>query len=91
MQKVDLVRNVAEKSEVTIKEANQVINVLFAELTECMAKGDAILIPGFGTFTSIIRAEREGRNPQTQEMMTIQRQRSPKFKASLKLKKKMEL
>lgn len=49
---------------------------------ETLLKGDKISIAGFGTFEVANRAAREGRNPQTKEVIHIPASKSPKFKAA---------
>lgn len=55
-------------------------------ITEALAAGDEVIIPGFGTFESVDRKERDGRNPQTGEKIKIAAKKSVKFKAGKSLK-----
>lgn len=80
MNKKDLVREiVARKSEYTMKEVNELLDVIISVIEDTLVKGDKVGITGFGTFEVSERAEREGRNPQTGETMTFAARKVPKF------------
>ena len=81
MNKSELISAVAEKAEVSKKDTEAVINAVMEVIKEEVAAGSDVQIIGFGTFTVAERAEREGRNPQTGEVMKIAASKSPKFKA----------
>ena len=59
------------------------------EADELPAAGNKVQLIGFGTFESVERAAREGRNPRTNETMTIAASRSPKFKPAAPFKQKL--
>lgn len=81
MNKKDLVREIVErKSEYTMKEVNELLDVIISVIEDTLVKGDKVGITGFGTFEVYERAEREGRNPQTGETMTFAARKVPKFK-----------
>lgn len=86
MNKQELVSNLAEKTNMTKKDVETVINALLAEITEALKKGDKVQFVGFGTFETRKRAGRTGRNPQTGETITIAEATVPVFKAGNKLK-----
>ena len=85
MTKTELVANVAEKTEITKKDAGKVVDAVFETITEEIQK-DKVRIAGFGTFEIRDRAERQARNPQTGDKMTIPAKRAPAFKAAKALK-----
>lgn len=86
MNKVELVSAMATKAEMTKKDAEMALKAFEEVVTEALGKGEKIQLVGFGTFEVIDRAERQGRNPQTGESMTIPASKAPKFKAGSKLK-----
>ncbi|RZT02995.1 HU family DNA-binding protein [Cuneatibacter caecimuris] len=86
MNKKELVAAIAEKSEVTKKDVEKVMQSFTEVVSEELAKGEKIQMVGFGTFEVAERAEREGRNPKSGEVMTIAASKSPKFKAGKALK-----
>ena len=81
MNKSELVAAAAEKAGVSKKDAEAVLNAITSTIIDTVAKGDAVQLIGFGTFTTSSRAAREGRNPATGETMKIAASKSPKFKA----------
>ena len=81
MNKADLVAIVAEKADLTKKEAVAAVDAVMTSIIEDVAAGNKVQLIGFGTFETSTRAEREGRNPQTGEAMTIPATVVPKFKA----------
>ena len=86
MNKKELVAAVAEKSGVSKKEAEAVINAFTDVVTEELVKGEKIQMVGFGTFAVSEKAAREGRNPKTGEKKMIAASKAPKFKAGKALK-----
>lgn len=86
MNKAELVSNVAEKAEITKKEAEKVINALFSTIEEAMARGEKVQLVGFGTFEVRDRAARTGRNPRTGEEIKIPATKVPAFKPGKALK-----
>ena len=86
MKKVELVEAVANATGLTKADSTRAIDATFAAITEALVKGDKVPLVGFGTFEVSKRAAREGRNPQTGEVMPIAASRAPKFKAGKALK-----
>lgn len=86
MNKAELVSSVAEKADLTKKEAERVVNAVFASVEEALAKGDKVQLVGFGTFEVREREARKGRNPQTGEEINIPATKVPAFKAGKALK-----
>lgn len=86
MNKADLVAAVAEKAELSKKDAEKAVNSVFGAIEEALAKNEKVQLVGFGTFEVKDRAERVGRNPQTKEQITIPASKVPGFKAGKALK-----
>lgn len=86
MNKTELVAAVAEKAEISKKDAEKAIKALVDTITAELVKGEKVQVVGFGTFEVNERAEREGRNPKSGEAVTIAASKSPKFKAGKALK-----
>ena len=86
MNKTELIAAVAEKAEISKKDAEKAIKAFTDVVTDELVKGEKVQLVGFGTFEVSERAEREGRNPKTREPMTIAASKSPKFKAAKALK-----
>ncbi len=76
----------AEKTELSKKDAEKALKAFTDVVAEELKKGEKIQLVGFGTFEVSERAAREGRNPRSGETMTIAASKSPKFKAGKALK-----
>ena len=81
MNKTELINAVAEKAEISKKDAKAAVEAAVDVIQEELKKGEKVQLVGFGTFEVSERAAREGRNPLTGESMTIKASKSPKFKA----------
>lgn len=86
MNKTELVAAIAEKAELSKKDAEKALKAFTETVAEQLKNGDKIQLVGFGTFEVSERAAREGRNPQTGETMKIEASKAPKFKAGKALK-----
>ena len=86
MNKTELIASVAEKTGLTKKDAERVINATFETITASLAKGNRVQLSGFGIFEVKTREARVGRNPRTKEEIQIPSSRQPAFKASKTLK-----
>ena len=86
MNKTELIAVVAEKAELSKKDAEKAIKAFTDAVSEELVKGGKIQLVGFGTFEVAERAAREGRNPHTGEPMPIAASKAPKFKAGKALK-----
>ena len=86
MTRTELVANVAEKSGITKKQADIVLNSLFDSIKQALVEGDKVQIIGFGTFENRERSARKGRNPRTGEEIDIPASKLPSFKAGKVLK-----
>ena len=86
MNKAELVLAIAEKAEISKKDAEKALKAFTDVVAEGMKKGEKIQLVGFGTFEVSERAERVGRNPQSGKEMKIPASKAPKFKAGKALK-----
>ncbi|NLW23686.1 MAG: HU family DNA-binding protein [Clostridia bacterium] len=90
MNKTELISSVAEKTDLTKKDAEKAVNAVFAAIEEALARGEKVQLVGFGTFEVRDRKERTGRNPQTGEEIVIPAAKVPAFKAGKSLKEAVE-
>ena len=86
MTKVELIASVAAEAGMSKKDAEKAVNAALAAITEELKNGGKVLLVGIGTFEVRERPERQGRNPQTKEPMTIAASKLPAFKAGKALK-----
>ena len=86
MNKTELVAAMADKTELSKKDAEAALKAFTDVVAEELKKGEKIQLVGFGTFEVAERAARTGRNPQTGAEMKIAASKAPKFKAGKALK-----
>ena len=86
MNKTELIAAVAEKAEISKKDAEKAVKAVTDAVAEELAKGGKVQLVGFGNFEVSERPAREGRNPRTGETMTIAASKTPKFKPGKALK-----
>lgn len=86
MNKAELVAAMAEKSELSKKDAEKALKAFEEAVTEELSNGGKIQLVGFLTFEVSERKEREGRNPRTNETMIIPASKAVKFKVGKALK-----
>ena len=86
MNKTELIAAVAEKAEISKKDAEKAVKAFTDVGSEDLVNGGKIQLVGFGTFEVSERPAREGRNPRTGETMTIAATKTPKFKVGKALK-----
>ncbi|MFZ7121665.1 MAG: HU family DNA-binding protein [Eubacteriaceae bacterium] len=86
MNKAELVSVLTEKSGLTKKDNEKVLNAFIETISEELQKGEKVSLVGFGTFDVRERAERKGRNPKTMEELIIPASKAPGFKAGKALK-----
>lgn len=87
MTKNELVDRVAKKVGLTRKTSYQAVNAVFANIRDALAKGDKVVITGFGTFRIRSRSTRTGRNPQTGQSIKISGHKLPGFTAGKTLRR----
>ncbi|MBK8010080.1 MAG: integration host factor subunit beta [Deltaproteobacteria bacterium] len=90
MNKSELVERLAERAKVTKKRAEQVVNLVFDQMTQALKRGERIEIRGFGSFTSKAYPAYTGRNPRTGETIHVPAKRLPFFKVGKELKERVD-
>ncbi len=86
MNKKELVAAIAEKAEISKKDAEKALDAFVASVVDELKDGGKVQLVGFGTFEVSEREAREGRNPRTGETIKIAAVKAPKFKAGSALK-----
>ncbi|MDD1648786.1 MAG: HU family DNA-binding protein [Methylococcaceae bacterium] len=86
MNKAELIEAIAEAADLTKVEASRALDGVVDAITHALKQGDTVSLVGFGSFLVKERAERQGRNPQSGESITIAAARIPSFKAGKALK-----
>lgn len=80
MNKNELVRAIANKAGITLKDANLALDSVIGAITDGLNAGEKIQISGFGTFELKVKPAREGINPKTQQKIKIAESKIPAFK-----------
>jgi DNA-binding protein HU-beta len=92
MNRSDLARSLAQKTDSSIKQATEAVNALFGDssgggiISDSLSGGDSVGLVGFGTFSVKARAARTGRHPQTGAAINIPASKNVGFKAGSKIK-----
>jgi len=89
MNKAELIATLAEEAGITKTQANTALDAFVGAVTKTLKKGDKVTLVGFGTFSVSKRAARNGRNPQTGEVIKIKARKVAKFKAGKELSGKL--
>ncbi len=85
MNKADLINKIAEGTSLNKQQATDALNAVLNTISNTLQAGDKITLVGFGTFSSDVRAARQGRNPRTGEAIDIPEKKVVKFKPGKEL------
>ena len=89
MTKSEIIAEIANKSNLNKADAEKALNS-FVEITkDTLKKEGKLALAGFGSFIVSERKERQGRNPQTGEIMTIKASKTVRFRAGKALKESL--
>ncbi len=86
MKKSEIVASLADSNELSRGKAEKVVDDLLELIADALAKGDKVVLSGFGTFEVRTRVARSGRNPRTGETIDVPEQKTPAFKVGKLLK-----
>lgn len=89
MNKSELIASVAEKSEISKKDAEKAVAAFLDTVVEAVAAGEKVQLVGFGTFEQRQRNERTGCDPRTNKQIIIPASKVPAFKAGKGFKEKV--
>jgi len=86
MNKSDLVKKVADKTELSHKDASSSVNAVLDAVKDALAAGDKVTLVGFGTFGVKNRMERKGKHPRTGKSIVIPAKAVPYFSSGKELR-----
>ena len=86
MKKSELVAQLADANDLSRRQAEKVIDDFLDLIKDELAKGEKVVLSGFGTFEVRTRVARSGRNPRTGEEINVPAQKTPAFKVGKLLK-----
>jgi len=90
MNKSELIEIISQKSGMTKKKAEDVVNLIFDSMTDALVKNERIEIRGFGSFVNRSYGAYTGRNPRTSESIQVNPKRLPYFKVGKELKERVD-
>ena len=89
LTKADLAEMLFDDLGLNKREAREIVEMFYAEISEALEKNDNVKISGFGNFELIDKKARPGRNPKTGENVTISERKVVTFRAGNKLRQKI--
>ncbi len=90
MVKSELIESLAERADITLAKAEEVVDLFFNSITDTLGGGDRVEIRGFGAFTVRDYKSYKGRNPKTGEQITVPPKRLPFWKTGQELKQRVD-
>ncbi len=90
LHKPELAERIADQTQLTRAQANDVITAFVDQVSAAMARGETVALTGFGSFTVRERKARNGRNPQTGETITIAAQKTVGFRPGKTLREAID-
>ncbi len=90
MIKSELIEKISETNPHLLqRDIEKIVNVIFDEITEALARGERVELRGFGAFSVKHRPARTGRNPRTGEAVDVEEKYVPFFKTGKELREKL--
>ena len=90
MIRSELIQKIAdEHPDLSQREVERIVNTIFEEVIEAMARGDRVELRGFGAFSVKHREARTGRNPRTGEAVDVDEKHVPFFKTGKLLRERL--
>jgi integration host factor subunit beta len=90
MIKSQLIQQIAYQNQHLFhKDVERIVNIIFDEIIEALARGDRVELRGFGAFTVKHRAPRTGRNPRTGDSVKVSEKFIPFFKTGKELRERL--
>ena len=90
LTKADLAEMLFDDLGLNKREAREIVEMFYAEISEPLEKNDNVKISGFGKFELREKKSRPGRNPKTGEEVAISARRVVTFKPGQKLRSRVE-
>ncbi len=91
MNKSDLVEALSEGEDLTRTKAEEIVNVVFAEMTSALVAGERVEIRGLGSFKVKSYDGYKGRNPKTGKRIKVRPKKLPFFKCGKELKDRVDI
>ena len=89
MTKTELAASVAAKIHLTKRQAEAIVDIFLASITQALKDGDKVEVRGFGSFRARSRRARQGRNPRTGDTVPVPSKKLPFFRAGKELRERV--
>lgn len=90
MIRSELIQRIADDNpHLFQRDVERIVNTIFDEVTNAMARGDRVELRGFGAFSVKKRDARVGRNPRTGETVKVEEKHVPFFKSGKLLRDRL--
>jgi integration host factor subunit beta len=90
MIRSELIQKIADENpHLTLRHVERIVNTVFEEIIDALAKGDRVELRGFGAFSVKSRDARLGRNPRTGEAVQVENKKVPFFKTGKLLRDRL--
>ncbi|SNS97938.1 integration host factor subunit beta [Antarctobacter heliothermus] len=90
MIRSELIQKIADENpHLYQRDVERIVNTIFEEITNAMARGDRVELRGFGAFSVKKRDARVGRNPRTGESVEVEEKHVPFFKTGKLLRDRL--
>lgn len=90
MIRSELIQKISEENpHLFQRDVERIVNTIFEEIVEAMARGDRVELRGFGAFSVKRRDARTGRNPRTGELVPVDQKHVPFFKTGKLLRDRL--
>ena len=90
MIRSELIQKIADENpHLTLRHVERIVNTVFEEIIDALAKGDRVELRGFGAFSVKSRDARVGRNPRTGEAVQVDNKKVPFFKTGKLLRDRL--
>jgi len=90
VNKSELIEKLAERSEINVIQAEEIVNLIYRKMKDTMVSGGRIEIRGFGSFVVKEYNSYQGRNPKTGEKISVPPKKLPFFKVGKELKERID-
>lgn len=90
MVRSGLVESLAERADITLARADEIVGVFFGAIIDTLAEGGRVEIRGFGAFAIREYRAYEGRNPKTGDRIKVPAKRLPFWKTGMELKQRVD-
>ena len=91
MNKSDLIEELSKSEDLTKAKAEEIVNLVFAEMANALVAGDRVELRGLGSFKVKNYDGYKGRNPKTGKQIKVKSKKLPFFKCGKELKERVDI